>query len=379
MLHEFKKRVLNPLIKTLWPEITQDKWHDWRWQLAHRIVTSQELHPLGWFDQQDLQERLGVEERFPMSVTPYYLSLTTGPWDPVARQFLPDPRETSFRLPGSEPDPLAEKAHMPVPGLIHRYPDRALVLFSSTCAVRCRHCNRKRTWKEPELLPNVEYLEKVAGYIDRTSSIREVILSGGDPLMRGPGLLDWFMGLLRQIPHVEVLRIGTRVPVVLPMRITRRLCRVLERHRPLWINTHFNHPVELTPEARIACERLTRAGLPVSNQTVLLKGVNDRLDVILSLCQGLQQMSVRPYYLFHCDSVIGTDHFRTHLKKGIEIIEGMWGRSGGLTIPNFVVDLPHGGGKAMMLPSYLLEIDKDEAIFRTFDGKIIRYKGARGA
>lgn len=219
----------------------------------------------------------------------------------------------------------------------------------------------------------------MVNYVASNPHIREVIVSGGDPLIMSLGLLDEFLGSLEAIPHVEVLRIGTRVPVVLPMRITDDLCQMLARHRPLWVNTHFNHPREITPESTQACERLLKVGIPVSNQTVLLKGVNDSLDVMRDLFCGLERIMVRPYYLFQCDAVKGTDHFRTDIRRGIEIMEGLWCKIGGLCIPNFVVDLPMGGGKAPMMPSYLLAVDRNEAIFRTYDGCIIRYPCPGGA
>ncbi len=333
---------------------------------------------IGWLGPEAVKAMKKVVAVYPMAVTPYYATLASDPGHPVARQFLPDPREITSILPSSQEDPLYEKRHMPVPGLIHRYPDRALCLVSTVCATNCRHCNRKRTWKNPEAGLGRQALSGMLEYIRKCPGIREVILSGGDPLLMNLETLDWFLGSLRKISHIEVLRIGSRVPVTLPMRITEELCNLLSAHRPLWLNTHFNHPAELTYEARKACDRLSLAGIPVSNQTVLLKGINDSVAVLRELFQGLQSMLVRPYYLFHCDAVKGTDYFRTHLKRGVEIIMALWGNTGGLCIPNFVVDLPEGGGKALMLPSFLLDGDGEVAVFRTFDGKIIRYSSAQG-
>ncbi len=359
--------------EVLWPEVRSEQWIDWKWQAANSVRKPAELLSTGWFDQEDIKDMEAVIGKYPMSVTPYYASLANGPDHPVARQFLPDFREMSFFLPGSDEDPLLEQIYMPVPGLIHRYPDRALCMVSQTCAVLCRHCNRKRTWKS-HVSGGKRHLSGMLDYIRMKKGIREVILSGGDPLMIPLETLGWLLDALKEISHVEVIRIGTRVPVTLPMRITDKLCRLLASFRPLWVNTHFNHPTEITPEASEACDRLSRAGIPVSNQSVLLKGINDTADVIRELCQALQRISVRPYYLFHCDAVRGTDHFRTHLLRGVEIIQALWCRTGGLCVPNFVVDLPDGGGKAMMMPSQLLDMDGKEAIFRTFDGKIIRYR-----
>ncbi len=356
-------------------------WSDWRRQFSNRIKGLDALSGLLQLTSSEIKIYRDVIALYRYAVTPYYLSLIdwSDPDDPIRKQCIPDPGEIRFSLPGSEEDPLAERAHMPVPGLIHRYPDRVLAMVTGTCAVYCRHCNRKRAWRNPEAGTTREALYRMVDYVAGSPRVREVIVSGGDPLTMPLRLLDDFLKAFREIPHVEVLRIGTRIPVVLPMRITDDLCQMLAGHRPLWISTHFNHPREITPESTEACERLLKAGIPLSNQTVLLKGVNDSLEVIRDLCRGLQRIMVRPYYLFHCDAVQGTDHFRTDIRKGVEIIQGLWGKIGGLCIPNYVVDLPGGGGKALMIPSCLLEVGKDEAIFRTFEGKIVRYPCPEGA
>jgi len=360
-----------------------EEWSEWHWQFSHRIKGLNALSELLQLSPSEIGLYKDLITEYRYAVTPYYLSLIdwSDPNDPIRRQCIPDPREITFSLPGSERDPLAERTHMPVPGLIHRYPDRVLAMVTNTCSTYCRHCNRKRTWKDPEAGNTQDALGRMVDYVASKPHIREVIVSGGDPLTMNMGLLDKFLGSMEAIPHVEVLRIGTRIPVVLPMRITDDLCQMLARHRPLWINTHFNHPREITPESTEACEKLLKVGIPVSNQTVLLKGINDSLEVMRDLFCGLEKIMVRPYYLFHCDAVRGTDHFRTDIRKGIEIMDGLWGEIGGLCIPNFVVDLPMGGGKAPMMPSYLLDIDvdKDEAIFRTYEGGIIRYPCPGGA
>ncbi len=375
---QIKKTEHSEKEKKLRQEVRPEHWNDWRWQTANSFRSPSDLLFMGWFTRDDIVEMESVARIYPMRVTPYYASLASGPGHPVAKQFLPAKQEIDFSLSGSVDDPLMERNYMPVPGLIHRYPDRALCMVSQTCAVRCRHCNRKRTWRGscPEAGPD---FRKMLDYIRGTKGIREVILSGGDPLMNTLETLARQLEALRNIRHVEVIRIGTRLPVTLPMRITERLCRMLSSYRPLWVNTHFNHPCEITPEASRACELLCMAGIPVSNQAVLLKGINDSVETIRELCQGLQRISVRPYYLFHCDAVRGTDHFRTHLSKGVHIIQALWGTMGGLCMPNFVVDLPEGGGKAMVVPSQLIDIDAGEAFFRTFDGKIIRYKSPEGS
>lgn len=286
---------------------------------------------------------------YPCRITPYYMSLLCpgGAGDPLARQAFPDPRELEDGS-GEDPDPLDEERHMPTPGLIRRYGNRCLLLAAERCAVHCRHCNRKRLWRRPasgSLLPR---LRRALDWIARTPAIREVILSGGDPLTRDDGELDWLLGSLRAIPHVEVLRLGSRVPVVLPMRITDDLCRILQRHRPLWLNTQFNHPLEITEESMAACDRILTRGIPVSSQSVLLKGVNDRYEVLRDLFEGLQRISVRPYYLFQCDAVTGTGHFRTSPAAGIEIMDRLWRDLSGLCLPRYVQDLPGEGGKVLL-------------------------------
>ncbi len=315
------------------------------------------------------------------AATPYYLSLIdwSDPDDPVRRQCIPDLKEITFCLDGSEDDPLEEERHMPVPHLIHRYGDRALLLATGICATYCRHCNRKRFWASRPRVINRRALNAVIGYLSDHPGIREVIVSGGDPLTMGSTHIDRILSALRTVKHLEVIRMGSRVPVVMPMRITRRLCRVLARYRPLWLNTHFNHPREITREAELACNMLQRHGIPVSNQTVLLKGINDNKEIIKGLFCRLQAIMVRPYYLFHCDAVRGTDHFRTGLHKGIGIMKALLGNIGGMCLPTLVVDLPGGGGKVPLTPDYLIRMDRDEAVFRNHEGRIVRYKSPWGA
>jgi lysine 2,3-aminomutase len=256
-------------------------------------------------------------------------------------------------------DPLGEERTMPVPGLIHRYPDRCLTIVTGDCAVYCRHCNRKRMWREKK--PGVvrERLQAMVDHVARTPSIREVIVSGGDPLLIPERMLDWFLGALQAVPHVEVLRIGSRAPVTLPMRITPELCAMLKRHRPLWFNTQFNHVREITPESAAACERLLTAGIPVSNQSVLLKGVNDDYETMRDLLYGLERISVRPYYLFQCDPVRGTDHFRAEICTGMEIMEKLRRTISGLCLPRYVLDCPGDGGKIPLQPFSLLSERRD--------------------
>jgi len=331
-------------------DVDSPEWSDWRWHMRHAIRRPDQLVRL-----------LGPEavrgpvwddllRIYPCRIPPYYLALLARAegGEALARQAFPDPRELG-EAAGSDPDPLEEERHMPVPGLIRRYGDRCLLLAADRCALHCRHCNRKRLWSRPAAGGRPKRLQRALEWIARTPAIREVILSGGDPLTREDEELDWLMGSLRAIPHVEVLRVGSRVPVVLPMRVTGDLCRVLGRHRPLWFNTQFNHPLEITDDAAAACDRLLTAGIPVSSQSVLLRGVNDRYEVLRDLFRGLQRISVRPYYLFQCDDVRGTGHFHTAPDDGTAIMDRLWRNLSGLCLPRYVQDLPGEGGKVLLL------------------------------
>lgn len=327
------------------------EWHDWRWQFRNRVRSLGHLARELKRPVSRLAPLKPVIRRYPLAITPYYLSLinASDENDPLRRQCFPDPRELSFSL-GGVPDPLDEEGTMPVPGLIHRYSDRCLAIVTGDCAVYCRHCNRKRMWREKGHRGGRERLQAMVEYVARTPSIREVIVSGGDPLMLSDGWLDWFLGALRAIPHVEVLRIGSRAPVALPMRITPELCAMLKRHRPLWFNTQFNHGREITAESARACEMLLMSGIPVSNQSVLLRGVNDDYETMRNLLCGLERISVRPYYLFQCDQVFGTDHFRAEVRTGVEIMEKLRRTISGLCLPRYVLDCPGGEGKIPLQP-----------------------------
>lgn len=319
------------------------EWTDWKWQFENRIRSVADLTVLTGLAPDALRELDAVAGKYQLAVTPYYLSLIN--WadksDPLLLQCLPDVRELNFSIGGTA-DPLEEDSHMPVPGLVHRYEDRCLVIATNECATYCRHCNRKRLWGAPKLACD---FERMADYVRRSRGIREVIISGGDPLTFADGFLDRLLKSFRAIPHVEVLRIGSRTPVAMPMRITSGLCRILKKHRPLWFNTQFNHSNEITREAAAACEMLLDAGIPVSNQSVLLKGINDDYDQMRRLCRGLQRIGVRPYYLFQCDPVAGTDHFRCDFAKGLEIAQKLWLNVSGLCLPRYVIDAPQEGGK----------------------------------
>ncbi|MGA1843329.1 MAG: KamA family radical SAM protein [bacterium] len=354
------------------------EWDDWEWQFSHRVTDVEQL-PLPWLSQEKRSALTEVCGRFPMAVTPYYLSLADpdDPEDPIIRQVLPSIHEIVPAAAASA-DPLREDENTPVKGLTHRYPDRALFVVTSVCAAYCRHCTRKRKWNDGSggTLTAPEVTRAVA-YLRSHPEIRDVLVSGGDPLTLPLPLLAYILEQVRGIPHVEIIRIGTRIPVVLPQRITPSLLDVLEKNGPLWVNTQFNHPREVTGESAHACDLLLRRGIPVSNQTVLLRGVNDRARIIEELNRALLRIKVRPYYLFQCDPVVGTEHFRTSVWTGVTIMEHLRGRVSGLAIPHFVIDLPGGGGKVPLLPDYIVSQDDDRITFRNYEGKMFVHREPR--
>lgn len=332
--------------KKPWGEASAALWGDWEWQLRNRVRSLTRLASVMNRPVASFAACRSVTKTYPLAITPYYLSLMDAveEGDPFRGQCFPDPRELDLSL-GEADDPLGEEEAMPVPGLIHRYPDRCLLIVTNACAVYCRHCNRKRIWRDEKPRGGREWLQPMIDHVARRPSLREVIISGGDPLLLSDGLLEWLLGALRAIPHVEVLRIGSRAPVTLPMRVTRELAAMLKRYRPLWFNTQFNHAREITPESIQACERLLMAGIPVSNQSVLLKGINDDYETMRDLLIGLERISVRPYYLFQCEPVRGANHFRAEILRGVEIMEKLRQNVSGLCLPRYVLDCPGGRGK----------------------------------
>jgi len=349
------------------------KWNDWTWQMKHRIRAVGELRE--YFN--DLDGQMGIAmaaEKFPLAITPYYASLIrkADASDPVYQMCVPQVQEL-YDPPFLSDDPLEEDEDMPVPGLVHRYRDRALFIVTTTCASYCRHCTRKRVAGSRECSVSARRLQQAAAYLAAHPEISDVIVSGGDPFTMSTAALERVLSTLRSIPSVAIIRIGTRTPVVLPMRITEELTSMLRRYHPIWVNTHFNHPNELTPESAAACARLADAGIPLGNQSVILKGVNDKPEIIEELCRGLVKMRVRPYYLFQCDLVRGVEHFRTPLSRGIQIMEYLRGRLGGLAIPQFVVDAPHGGGKIPVLPNYIVSTSPTHTVLRNFEGMLVGY------
>ncbi|HEY94552.1 MAG TPA: KamA family radical SAM protein [Dehalococcoidia bacterium] len=353
-------------------------WNDWKWQFRHRISTVDELSqyvPLS--DTEKTQLKL-VTIKYPLSITPYYLSLINplDPNDPIKKQAIPSFEEIALSDIGEE-DPLAEHKDSAVPGLVHRYPDRVLMVLTNLCPMLCRHCTRKREWRHGVWVRTSEQIESMLDYVRRHKEVRDVILSGGDPLTLSTQHLERVISRLRQINHVEIIRIGSRFPVTLPQRIDAELCNMLSEYGPIWLNTHFNHYREITLESAAACDMLLRSGVPVNNQSVLLRGVNDSVEVQRKLCQGLLRIKVRPYYLYQCDEVQGTEHLRTPVETGLQIIEGLRGHTSGLAVPAYVIDLPEGGGKVPIQPSYILKRNRDELILRNYEGGIFRYRNPR--
>ena len=360
--------------KQLFPEVTDEQWNDWKWQVKNRIETLEDLKK---YVKLTAEEEEGVRKTLStlrMAITPYYLSLIdpNDPHDPVRRQCIPTALET-HQAAADLLDPLHEDEDSPTPGLTHRYPDRVLFLITDMCSMYCRHCTRRRFAGQTDNECGPDRIEKALEYIEKTESVRDVLLSGGDALMVSDKKLEYIISRLRQIPHVEIVRLGTRTPVVCPQRITPELCNMLKKYHPVWINTHFNHPNEVTAESRRACEMLANAGIPLGNQSVLLRGVNDCVHVMKNLVHELVKMRVRPYYIYQCDLSMGLEHFRTPVSKGIEIIEGLRGHTSGFCIPTFVVDAPGGGGKTPVMPQYVISQAPGKVVLRNFEGVITTY------
>lgn len=353
-------------------------WTDWTWQMKHAIEDIGEFERLLkiTFKPEEREELKQTLEKFPLSITPYYLSLINRDDfrnDPIFKQSFPSPAELEVdRLDMS--DPLAEDKDSPVPGITHRYPDRVLFHVSNVCAMYCRHCTRKRKVGDSDSIPNREAIEKGLEYLRNSPEVRDVLLSGGDPLMLSDDYLDWILGEIRKIEHVQIIRVGSRIPVVLPYRVTDGLVAVLKKHQPLWFNTHFNHPREITSSARQALNKLADVGIPLGNQTVLLAGVNDCPRIIKSLVHKLVANRVRPYYLYQCDLSEGLSHFRTPVGKGVEIMESLIGHTSGFAVPTYVIDAPGGGGKIPLAPNYLISLSTNKVVLRNYEGVITTYK-----
>ncbi len=357
----------------LWADVPDEKWNDWRWQMSNRLNSLEELQQVIDLTDEEI-EGLSAEGKFRVDVTPYFASLLEAddPRGPVRLQVIPKGSEM-VSFDSMMADSLAEDAHSPVPGLVHRYPDRVLMLVTTQCASYCRYCTRSRVVGDPSANYSRSDHEAQIEYIRNTPQVRDVLLSGGDPLTMPERMLEDILARLHEIPHLEIIRIGSRVPVFLPQRITDDLVEMLRQFHPLWLNIHVNHPREITPELSRALDKLADAGIPLGNQSVLLRGVNDSPEVQMELVQKLVKNRVRPYYLYQCDLVQGAGHFRTPVSVGIEIIEALRGHTSGYAVPTYVVDAPGGGGKIPVMPNYVISEGANRIVLRNYEGFITTY------
>jgi lysine 2,3-aminomutase len=368
------KREFNSKRAPIYADVADEKWFNWRWQLSNRINSAEEFNEVIPLTDSE-RKALSAPGLFRVDITPYFISLIDpdNPNDPIRKQVVPTDTEM-VPFTSMMEDSLAEDRHSPVPGLVHRYPDRVLMLVTTQCASYCRYCTRSRIVGDPSATFSRAEFELQIEYLKRSPQVRDVLLSGGDPLVLAPKILDEILSRLREIPHIEILRIGSRVPVFLPMRITQDLTDMLQKYHPLWLNIHVNHPNEISAELAEACDRLTRAGIPLGNQAVLLAGVNDNVHIQRQLVQDLVRIRVRPYYLYQCDLVDGAGHFRTPVAKGIEIMEGLRGHTSGYAVHQYIIDAPGGGGKIPLSPNYLLSMSDHKVILRNYEGYISTYE-----
>lgn len=363
--------------RAFFPGTTAVEWNDWRWQSRARIRSLEQAERIFTLSVDERAALVANHGELPLGITPYYASLfnRTDPLDGLRRTHIPV-RQELVCTPGEATDPLGEDADTPVPGLVHRYPDRVLFLATGTCGTYCRYCTRSRAVGKPggEYQLGIPQWERALDYIAAHREVRDVLVSGGDPLTLSDDKLDYLLGRLKAIRHLELIRIGTKAPVVLPMRVTRALVKVLRKHKPLWMSLHVTHPDELTPEVDEAMCRLADAGVPLGSQTVLLRGVNDDLPVMKRLMHGLVARRCRPYYLYQLDRITGSEHFRTRVAKGLELIAGLRGHTTGYAVPTYVIDAPSGGGKIPLLPNSVIGRNGDDLLLRNFEGGVFRYR-----
>lgn len=368
-------------LKKFYPDATIHDWNDWKWQVRNRIRKLEDVNRFLELTEDEAEAVRLRTANLPIAITPYYMSLIhpTDSTQPIRRTHVPVGDEF-IQHAGEDPDPLNEDHDTAVPGLVHRYPDRVLFLTTGFCSTYCRYCTRSRMVGETngEYSFSTSQWEKAAQYIEAHPEIRDCLLSGGDPLSIGDDKLEWLLARLRKIPHLEFIRIGTKIPVVMPQRITKNLVNMLKKYHPLWMSIHYTHPDEITPEAREAAARLADAGIPLGSQTVLLKGINDDAELLKKLYHQLLTMRVKPYYLYQCDPVSGSAHFHTPVEKGLEIIRQLRGHTTGYAVPQFVVDAPGGGGKIPLLPDYVVGRDGDDLLLTNFEGGTYRYHDPLG-
>ncbi len=357
------------------PEATDEQWSDWRWQIQNRIHDLATIRRMIHLSPEEEKALELADKMLPMGVTPHYMGLVSSvdPSQAIRRSVIPTVYEMR-QGPGEAEDPLGEEHQSPVPGLIHRYPDRVLLLATDFCSTFCRYCTRSRVVGHGAITPNSERLQLIFDYIRKTPQIRDVLISGGDPLTMSDERLEYILSNLRKIPHLEIIRIGTKIPAVLPQRITPQLVKMLRKYHPLWMSLHFTHPDECCHESVKACSMLADAGIPLGSQTVLLKGINDSADVMMRLMHAMMKMRVKPYYLYQCDPIFGSEHFRTPVSKGVDIINHMRGFTTGYAIPTYVIDAPGGGGKIPISPDYVQEKDNlGNLHLKNYEGKLCQY------
>jgi len=373
---EEKKEVeeVKETIPTYWKGVSEKDWNDWRWQLRHRVTRLDQLKEILELTPDEIEGIKHSKGRLALAVTPYFLSLMdpVNPNCPIRRQAIPTKAELHLSK-NDMLDPCGEDKDSPVPGLVHRYPDRVLLLVTDQCAVYCRYCTRRRLVGTSERSITQGNFEEVLKYLKTHRKVRDVLLSGGDPLLLENERLEELLSRLRAIPHIEILRIGTRVPVTLPQRITPGLLRMLKKYHPLMMSIHFSHPKEITDAVKKACNDLADSGIPLGSQTVLLKGINDKPQIMKRLMHELLKIRVRPYYIYQCDLAMGTEHFRTSIATGVQIIEKLRGHTTGYAVPTFVVDAPGGGGKIPVEPDYVVSREKGKMVLRNYEGKIYEY------
>jgi len=368
-------KVFRPAGRGPWADVSDGDWNDWHWQLRHRISTLEQLeYHLPSLTPTEREGARLANRKLALGITPYFFNLIQpdNPDCPIRRQVVPREEEL-LTAPWESLDPCGEQAHSPLPGLVHRYPDRVLLLVSDRCASYCRYCTRSRL-VSPAAAPSLGLkLEPALEYLERHTEVRDVLLSGGDPLLLSDDRLEAILSALRQLPHLEFLRIGTRVPIVLPQRITPALSGLLRRHQPLFVSIHTNHPRELTLEARAALGQLADAGVPLGNQSVLLRGVNDDEHVMQALVEKLLLCRVKPYYLYQCDLIAGSAHLRTSVRRGLALVQALRGHTSGYAIPQYVIDTPGGGGKVPINPDTIASHNADRVVFRNFEGRLFEY------
>lgn len=365
--------------RTIFTDVPDELWNDWHWQFNNRIENATELSKyidLSEVEKESIDKCLST---YRMAITPYYLSLIDrdDPFDPIRKQAIPTDKELYF-APEDQRDPLHEDSNSPCTGLTHRYPDRVLFLVTNQCSMYCRHCTRRRFSGQNDTALTKCQIDASIEYIKAHEEVRDVLVSGGDPMTLSDDVLEYILSELHAIEHVEIIRIGTRTPVVMPQRITPELCNMLKKYHPLWVNVQFNHPNEITEESTAACARLVDAGIPVGNQSVLLNGVNDCVHVMRKLVRKLVQIRVRPYYIYQCDLSLGLSHFRTSVAKGMEVMEGLQGHTTGFAVPMYVIDAPGGGGKIPIIPNHIISQGHRKYILRNFEGRITTYVEPEG-